>query len=174
MGSHGGGTAEGQRRLLESYGITESAVGCPIRSSIETVVVCRAAEGFPVHFDRHAMEADHVLVCNRIKPHTDFSATIESGLMKMLLIGLGKPEGAKIYHRAAQDYSFDQIVRSVAGEVLKRCPFLPDWRSSKMRTTRRRWSRASRRRISSGAKSSCSCSPGSGCRGCRSSASTCS
>ncbi len=124
MGSHGGGTAEGQLHLLESYGITEPNVGCPIRSSTETVVVCRAAEGFPVHFDRHAMEADHVLVCNRIKPHTDFSATIESGLMKMLLIGLGKPVGAKIYHSAAQDYNFDQIVRSVAGEVLNRCHIL--------------------------------------------------
>jgi hypothetical protein len=124
MGSHGGGTAAGQRQLLESYGITEANVGCPIRSSVETVVVCQAAEGFAVHFDRHAMEADHVLVCNRIKPHTDFSATIESGLMKMLLIGLGKPAGAKVYHRAAEDYNFDQIVRSVAGEVLKRCHIL--------------------------------------------------
>ena len=124
MGSHGGGTADGQRHVLESYGVTEPNVGCPIRSSTETVVVCQAAEGFPVHFDRHAMEADHVLVCNRIKPHTDFSATIESGLMKMLLIGLGKPVGAKIYHSAAQDYNFDQIVRSVAGEVLKRCHIL--------------------------------------------------
>ena len=94
MGSHGGGTAEGQRQLIESYGITEAAVGCPIRSSMETVVVCRTAEGFPVHFDRHAFEADHVLVCGRVKPHTMFAGTIESGLMKMLLIGLGKCEGA--------------------------------------------------------------------------------
>jgi hypothetical protein len=124
MGNHGGGTAEGQRRLLESYGITEPAVGCPIRSSVETIVVCRAAEGFPVHFDRHAMEADHVLVCNRIRPHTSFAGPIESGLMKMLLVGLGKGEGAAIYHRAIQDYSFEQIVRSVAGEVLKRCNIL--------------------------------------------------
>ena len=72
MGSHGGGTAEGQRRLVESYGITEQFVGCPIRSSTETVVVGRAAEGFPIHFDRAAFEADHVLVCNRVKPHTGF------------------------------------------------------------------------------------------------------
>ena len=84
MGSHGGGTAEGQRRLLESYGITEAPIGCPIRSSMETVVVGQAAEGFPIHFDRLAFEADHVLVCNRVKPHTAFAGPIESGLMKML------------------------------------------------------------------------------------------
>lgn len=93
MGSHGGGTAEGQRRLLESYGITESFVGCPIRSNMETVIVGQAAEGFPLHVDRLAFEADHVLVCNRIKPHTAFVGSIESGLMKMLLIGLGKCAG---------------------------------------------------------------------------------
>jgi len=124
MGSHGGGTAEGQRRVIESYGITEAFCGCPIRSSMETVVVCRAAEGFPVHFDRHAYQADHVLVVNRVKPHTEFAGELQSGLMKMLLIGLGKHKGATIYHRAIQDYSFDRIVRSVAGEVLRRCRIL--------------------------------------------------
>jgi hypothetical protein len=124
MGSHGGGTADGQRRLVESYGVTEEFVGCPIRSSMETVVVCHAAEGFPVHFDRHAFEADHVLVCNRIKPHTMFAGDIESGLMKMLLIGLGKAEGARIYHRAIQQYSFARIIESAAGHVLRRCHIL--------------------------------------------------
>ena len=121
MGSHGGGTAEGQRAIVEGYGITEEFVGCPIRATMETVVVCRTEEGFPVHFDRYAFEADHVVVCGRVKPHTDFVGEIESGLMKMMLIGLGKHEGAKIYHRAIQDYSFPQILDSVAGEVLERC-----------------------------------------------------
>ncbi len=121
MGSHGGGTAEGQREILAGYGITEALCGCPIRSSMETVVVCQTAEGFDVHFDRHAFAADHVLVCNRIKPHTGFVGEIESGLMKMMLIGLGKHEGAKVYHSAIQDYSFGQIVRSVAGRVLESC-----------------------------------------------------
>jgi len=121
MGSHGGGTAEGQARVLESYGITESAVGCPLRSSLETVVVCRTAEGIAVHFDRLAYEADHVLICNRIKPHTMFAGRIQSGLMKMLLIGLGNREGAAVYHRAVEDHSFDQIVRGAAGEVIRRC-----------------------------------------------------
>ena len=124
MGSHGGGTAAGQRRLLESYGIRDDRLGCPIRSSMETVIVCQAAEGFPVHFDRQAMEADHVLVCGRVKPHTNFAGPIESGLMKMLLLGLGKCEGAKIYHRAFADFGFEQIIRSVAAEVLHRCHIL--------------------------------------------------
>jgi len=121
MGSHGGGTVAGQVGVLASYGVTEEYCGCPIRASMETIVVCQTAEGFDVHFDRHAFDADHVVVCNRIKPHTDFVGDIESGLMKMMLIGLGKHEGAKVYHRAIQDYSFGQIVRSVAGQVLASC-----------------------------------------------------
>jgi hypothetical protein len=121
MGSHAGGTAEGQRALIEAYGVTEEYCGCPIRSSMETVVVCDTAEGFPVHFDKHAYGADHVVVVGRVKPHTNFVGDIESGLMKMMLIGLGKHEGAKIYHRAIMDYSFGQIVRSVGREVLERC-----------------------------------------------------
>ena len=121
MGSHGGGTAAGQREILESYGVTEQFCGCPLRSSMETVIVCHAAEGFPVHFDKLAYLADHVVVCNRIKPHTQFVGDVESGLLKILLIGLGKHAGAKIYHRAIKDYSFSQILRSVTGEVLTRC-----------------------------------------------------
>lgn len=121
MGSHGGGTAEGQQEIIEGYGITEAFCGCPIRASMETVVVCQAAEGFAVHFDKLAFGADHVVVCGRVKPHTGFYGDIESGLMKMMLIGLGKHAGAKIYHRAIKDYSFGQIVRSVAREVLSKC-----------------------------------------------------
>lgn len=124
MGSHGGGTAEGQLRVIQSYGINEQSMGCPILSSMETTVVCRTREGIPVHFDRHAMEADHVLVCNRIKPHTHFVGPLESGLMKMMLIGLGKRSGAEVYHRAIQQYSFLQIIRSVADEVRKSCNIL--------------------------------------------------
>ena len=121
MGSHGGGTPAGQLEVLASYGITEEYCGCPIKASMETVVVCQTAEGFPVHFDRHAYEADHVFVCGRVKPHTEFTGEIQSGLMKMMLIGLGKHEGAKIYHRAIHDHNFSQIVRSVAGRVLAEC-----------------------------------------------------
>jgi len=121
MGSHGGGTAAGQQQIIESYGITEEFCGCPIRASMDTVVVCEAEEGFPVHFDQQASEADHVFVCGRVKPHTGFHGDIESGLMKMMLIGLGKHAGALIYHRAIMNYSFGQIVRSVAREVLAKC-----------------------------------------------------
>lgn len=121
MGSHGGATADGQRRVLARHGITEARCGCPIRASMETVVVCQAEEGFPVRFDRQAYEADHVLVCGRVKPHTRFVADIESGLLKMMLVGLGKHAGAQVYHQAIQDYDFGQIIRSVAREVLQRC-----------------------------------------------------
>ncbi|MFB2880524.1 lactate racemase domain-containing protein [Floridanema aerugineum] len=124
MGSHGGATAQGQSKLIESYGITEEFCGCPIRSSMETTVICHAKEGFPVHFDKYALAADHLVVINRVKPHTGFVGDIESGLMKMMLIGLGKHEGAKIYHRAIINHSFGQIVHSVAREVLSRCRVL--------------------------------------------------
>jgi len=124
MGSHGGGTVEGQVEILHGYGITEEFCGCPIRASMETVVVCQTKEGFPVHFDKHAFGADHVLVVGRVKPHTAFVGDVESGLMKMMLIGLGKHAGALVYHRAIMDYSFPQIVRSVAAEVMTKCRVL--------------------------------------------------
>ena len=124
MGSHGGGTAEGQQAIIEAYGISEEFTGAEIRSSMETVIVDETPHGIPVHFDRNAFECDHVLVCGRVKPHTGFVGEIESGLHKMMLIGLGKHEGAKIYHRAIQDYSFLEIIRAVADVVLKKCRVL--------------------------------------------------
>jgi hypothetical protein len=124
MGSHGGGTAEGQREIIESYGVTEEYTGAEIRSSMETVVVDRTSQGIPVHFDRNAFECDHVIVAGRIKPHTGFAGEIESGLHKMMLIGLGKHNGAKIYHRAILDYSFREIIEAVAAVVLERCKVL--------------------------------------------------
>lgn len=124
MGSHGGGTAQGQREIIEGYGVTEAAMGCPIRATMETVIVDRTPQGIPVHFDRYAYEADHVVVCNRVKPHTGFVGEIESGLHKMMLIGLGKHEGAKVYHRAIKDFSFGEIIHAVADVVLKKCKVL--------------------------------------------------
>ena len=121
MGSHGGATAEGQLEVLASCGITEAGVGCPIRASMETAIIGRSALGFPLHADRLACEADHLLVCGRVKPHTSLAGDFQSGLMKMLLIGLGKHLGACIYHRAIEDFGFDSIVRGVAGEVLRKC-----------------------------------------------------
>ena len=121
MGSHGGATAEGQVGVLRTYGITEDYCACPILARMETVVVCQSDEGCDIHFDRHAFEADHVIVCGRIKLHTAFQGEVQSGLLKMLLIGLGKHTGASIYHRAFREFSFDQIVRSVSGTVIKKC-----------------------------------------------------
>lgn len=121
MGSHGGGTPQGQRQIIEDYGITEAFTGAEIRASMETVIVDRTPQGIPVHFDKHAYECDHVLVVGRVKPHTGFVGPIESGLHKMMLIGLGKHEGAKIYHRAILDFSFLEIIRAVADVVLKKC-----------------------------------------------------
>ncbi len=124
MGSHGGGTAEGQVAVLQSCGITPAACGCEIRAGMETEIVCNAPEGFPIHMDRHAYRADHLFICGRIKPHTRFVGPVESGLMKMLLIGLGKHAGAEVYHRAIHDYCFGQIVQSVGREVIERCSIL--------------------------------------------------
>src|SRR6516162_10313762 len=87
MGSHGGGKAEGQRTVLESYGITEAFVGAPIRSSMDVVSLGTTPEGWPVVLDRHAAEADHIGVVARVKPHTGYHGAIESGLFKMMMIG---------------------------------------------------------------------------------------
>jgi len=121
MGSHGGGTAAGQREIIEGYGVTAEFCGAEIRSSMETVIVDHTPQGIPVHFDKHAYSCDHVIVCGRIKPHTGFVGPVESGLHKMMLIGLGKHEGAKIYHRAIADFTFLEIIRSVAKSVLEKC-----------------------------------------------------
>jgi hypothetical protein len=120
MGSHGGGTPDGQREILRGYGITEDSLGCPVRTRMETAVIDHTPDGVPVHFGCDAMEADHVVVVGRVKPHTELFGDHQSGLMKMLLIGLGKHEGAKIYHRAFVDHSFDHIVRSVGRRVIEK------------------------------------------------------
>jgi hypothetical protein len=118
MGSHGGGTAEGQRQVLAEYGITEPEVGVPIRASMETVVLGATPQGFDIHADRHAWESDGIVVLNRIKPHSDLSGNIESGLMKMTAIGLGKREGATEAHRQFWKYGFEPTIRAIAGHVL--------------------------------------------------------
>src|SRR5437762_8982776 len=87
MGSHGGGTPEGQLSVLEHYGITEATMGCPVRATMDVVQVGEAL-GLPVWLDRFAAEADWVGLVNRVKPHTDFKGSIESGLFKMMTIGL--------------------------------------------------------------------------------------
>ena len=124
MGSHGGATAEGQRSLIESFGVTEEFIGCPIKATMETVIIDQTPQGISVHFDKNAAGADHVFISNRIKPHTMFVGPIESGLHKMMLIGLGKREGAVHYHRAIKSFTFLEIIRAVADVVVKRCRVL--------------------------------------------------
>ncbi len=103
MGSHGGGTAEGQQEVLAGYGISEASLGIPVKSAIEALQVGNLQLGgkdIAVYWDQHAEKADRVLVINRIKEHTAFTGLVESGLMKILSVGLGKPEGAKAMHQA--------------------------------------------------------------------------
>jgi hypothetical protein len=118
MGSHGGATAEGQRTILAHYGISETSMACPITSSMEVVEIGRT-KGTPVFCDRHAWEADHLVVVGWINAHPDFSGEIESGLFKMMAIGLGKQQGAEHYHRAGQHYSYAEIFPLVGRTVLE-------------------------------------------------------
>ena len=99
MGSHGGATAEGQLRVLAHYGITPETMGVPIHSCMDTVQIGRTESGQAVHVDRIASEADFILPIGRIKAHTDFRGNAESGILKMLVIGLGKQYGASLCHK---------------------------------------------------------------------------
>jgi len=103
MGSHGAATAEGQRKVLEGYGITEASTGVPVKATMDTTVVGHLDDGTPVHMDKFAAEADGVVVINRIKPHTAFRGATESGITKMLAIGIGKIIGASTYHQHGMD-----------------------------------------------------------------------
>lgn len=122
MGSHGGATAEGQRTVLEHYGITEEAVGAPVKASMDVVELGTlpqaGTDDLPVFMDKYASEADHIVPLNRIKAHTDFNGSIESGLMKMMVIGLGKQQGANYYHRAFFQYGFEHVITAVGGFIL--------------------------------------------------------
>lgn len=124
MGSHAGGTAEGQATMLATLGIDESTCGCEVRSSMDVVELFTSKLGFPVVFDRHAAEADHVVVCNRVKPHTVFAGPVESGLAKMLLVGLGKRQGAATCHLAFAEYGFSTVIESVLPELIERSRLL--------------------------------------------------
>ncbi len=118
MGSHGGATANGQINVLAGYGITEEIMGIPIKATMEVAKIGESKKGIPVYIDKNALTADHIVAINRIKPHTRFTGEIESGLIKMLLVGLGKDVGARIYHQAIIKYSFDQIAESILPIIL--------------------------------------------------------
>ena len=99
MGSHGGATADGQRALLAGYGVTTESMGVPVKTDMDAVVLGTNPVGLPIYFDKNAHGADGIVLLNRVKPHTDFHASHESGVLKMLVIGLGKREGASQVHK---------------------------------------------------------------------------
>ena len=123
MGSHAGATAEGQREMLATFGITEEAMGCPILSSMEVVEVGALSDGTPVYCDKYAYTSDGIVVVNKVKPHTSFKGEHESGLLKMLCIGLGKHRGAAAMHMRGYEV-FDRLIPEAGRLCLDREPVL--------------------------------------------------
>jgi uncharacterized Fe-S center protein len=123
MGSHGGATAEGQAAILAGYGITSEAMGAPVRSCMKTVEIGRTASGLPVHIDSYAKEADCIIPVARIKAHTDFRGPVESGLLKMITIGIGKQHGADICHSRGFP-GMSQNIMDIARVVIGKKPVI--------------------------------------------------
>src|SRR5689334_19558434 len=119
MGSHGAATAEGQADVLAHYGIHEATMGCPVVSQLEVVSLGVTADGIEAFMDRMAYESDGVMLIGRVKWHTDFAGKIESGLFKMMAIGLGKFAGAQRYHTYAYTMGLENIITSIGRQVLK-------------------------------------------------------
>ncbi len=119
MGSHGAANAAGQAEVLASYGITEASMGCPLISQLEVVSLGKTSDGIEAFMDKVAYDADGVMLVGRVKWHTDFAGKIESGLFKMMAIGLGKFAGAQRYHSYAYRLGLEHVVRSVGRQVLK-------------------------------------------------------
>jgi hypothetical protein len=124
MGSHGGATAEGQASLLAEYGISEQALGVPIRASMDVLEVGTTDDGVLVHLSTEAARADGIIVISRIKPHTRFRGPVESGVVKMIAVGLGKREGAAAFHSAADRLGFPRVVETVLRAKLRAAKFL--------------------------------------------------
>jgi hypothetical protein len=123
MGSHGGATAEGQVAVLRHLGVTEESVGAEIRSSMEVVQVGTLPNGLPVYIDKHASRADGIVVINRVKPHTAFRGRVESGLMKMISIGLGKQKGAEACHQLGFGHMAENVP-AMARLLMEKMPIL--------------------------------------------------
>lgn len=124
MGSHGGGTARGQVHVLTSMGLTEETTGARIHDSLEMIRIGEVREGVPVLVERAATEADHVILVNRVKEHTEYIGPTESGLLKMAVVGLGRPAGARIMHQLAVNISYAEAIASIARVILDRLPIL--------------------------------------------------
>ncbi len=123
MGSHGGATADGQRTVLAKLGITESTMEVPICPEMDVIQVGKLPNGLNMFFSKKALEADHIVAINRIKPHTKFREEVESGLCKMLTIGLGKAEGAAEFHRYAVKHTF-KVIEDATKRLIKQVPIL--------------------------------------------------
>ncbi|WP_342048172.1 lactate racemase domain-containing protein [Bacillus sp. OTU530] len=123
MGSHGGATAEGQREVLAHLGVTEESVNCEIRSSMEVVKLGELPNGLPVYVDQFAAKADGIVVINRVKPHTAFRGPVESGIMKMISIGLGKQKGAEACHQLGFKYMAENVP-AMAKMIMEKLPVL--------------------------------------------------
>ncbi|GAB7386625.1 lactate racemase domain-containing protein [Bacillaceae bacterium] len=121
MGSHGGATAEGQTKVLAGYGITEKSMGVPIVSSMDVVQIATLENGMPVYLDKHAYGANGIVVINRVKPHTDFKGDYESGILKMMGIGLGKHRGATTIHSYGID-RFHELIPQTGEAILRHAP----------------------------------------------------
>ena len=124
MGSHGGGTVENQTALLAGYGVTEDKVGAEVRATMETVVPVVLDDGTKVHMDKFAYEADGVILINRVKPHTNFRGSIESGIVKMMTIGMGKINGASELHGSYPMSNFGTALPNAAKHLLEKINFL--------------------------------------------------
>ena len=123
MGSHGGGTAAGQIEVLKHLGQTPETLGAPIHDRMDPVVVGEA-DGCPVYADRAAIEADHIVIVNRVKEHTEFIGAIESGLIKMAVVGLGRVAGAEVMHQLAVRVSYVQAITAIARVLFQKLPIL--------------------------------------------------
>ncbi len=124
MGSHGGATAGGQTEILESYGITEEKMNVPMHSSMEVVQIGTSKSGLPIYFDKIAHESDGIIIVNRVKVHTNFSGDHESGILKMLAIGLGKHKGCAEIHKFTMDEYFPALIPKIGQEILALEPIL--------------------------------------------------
>jgi len=123
MGSHGGATNTGQKKILANLGITEEFCGAPVLSSLNVKQIGKVFDEVPVYFSEDALEMNHSICINRIKPHTKFKAHVESGIFKMLCIGMGKHQGALTYHNWALKYGFFPLLKAIGNEVIAKSNF---------------------------------------------------
>jgi nickel-dependent lactate racemase len=124
MGSHGGATPEGQTELLAEYGITEKNLQVPIRAAMEVGHLGKTKEGYDVYFSAEALKSDGIVIVNRVKPHTDFAGGLGSGILKMIVVGLGKQIGAANFHINSSRHGYERMIRAISQFSLSSAPIL--------------------------------------------------